>query len=71
MGADRDWMKPTSEYAEDWRSPKRPPAAPSPSGAAPDPMVLRVDVPHRGRWVVHVLIGCVLGFALAAAVGML
>ena len=62
MGADRDWMKPTSEYAEDWRAPKRPDV---------DPIVVRVVVPHRDRWVLHVSIGFALGFGLATLLGLL
>ena len=55
-------MKPTSEYAEDWRKPKRPDA---------DPVVVRVVVPHHDRWVLHVSIGFVLGFGLATLLGLL
>lgn len=62
MGADRDWMKPTSEYAEDWRSTKRQPA---------EPMIVRVTAPRPGRWVLHMSIGFVLGFGLAALLGFL
>ena len=62
MAADRDWMKPTAEYAEDWRSPKQP---------AAEPMLVRVVAPHSARWVVHVAIGFLLGFGFAACLGLI
>ena len=62
MGADRDWMKPTSEYAEDWRSAKRAPA---------DPMIVRVVAPSSARWVLHLSIGFLAGFGLAALLGLI
>ena len=55
-------MKPTSEYAEDWRSPGRPAAA---------PMLVRVTAPHRARWVLHVALGFALGFGAAVLLGVL
>ena len=69
MGADRDWMKPTSEYAEDWRSPK-PKPKPRLKPAATEPMVVRVTAPSGARWVLYVSMGFALGFGFAVILGL-